>query len=295
MEYIRNIFSDFSSVAGFVTLTITIFGVISVLLSNMARYTQCGKYGIPVKAALQMNIADSMNVWITLIGSAGLGIVLPVALLGMDISGWVIVPIITIMGVIAFIFTKSGIRFSIIGEHSSNLIVFFQSSLIFAFSYLRIHGLVSSQSTGIVSYGGGFFSLLLTIIACLGLLFHFTILFIFFKSGLTRMLYGSKGGLMTVDIDGQTHLIIMKNSSYHWILLPCTVKYFSSRKKTFFIDVTRKGRYIVFTRGKFIVRELSSLSEYISHNDSAHVIDAIKYEKLLRMPNAKEIDDAECK
>ena len=60
MGIILNIFSEMGNITGLVTFSITIFGALSLVIANLARYLQAQKFGIPIKMAHAASIADSI-------------------------------------------------------------------------------------------------------------------------------------------------------------------------------------------------------------------------------------------
>ena len=206
-DYITNLLSDFSSVTSFVALSATVLGAVSLFLSNIARYTQAQKYGIPIKAMHQANIADSANVWVTLIGVFGFGAIIPVVLLGIDANSWLLGIVVAAGQFLAFIFTKSTRRISTkLKGKQVNLtyFAFVLFSILSALGYVRLHGLFP------------FFTFsFLTVMAFVLVALHLYALGVYFINGLSSILFGSKGGLMTVEVDGHLHLIVARSSAYH--------------------------------------------------------------------------------
>jgi len=273
VDYIMNLFADFSSATSFVALSATVLGAISLFLSNIARYTQAQKYGIPIKAMHQANIADSANVWVTLIGVLGFSVILPVVLLGMDANSWLLGFFVATGQFLAFFFTKSTRRtFAKRKGKQINLTycVFVLSPILSALGYVRLHGLFP------------FFTFsFLTIMAFILMVLYLCVLAVYFVDGLSSILFGSKGGLMTVEIDGHLHLIVARSSAYHWIMLPCEyVKCESTIKGKSGEIVVRFRTFFVFERGKFIVRDLTEFTEYIMQVEAGYSISRIKYDAL---------------
>jgi len=273
VDYITNLFTDFSSITGFVALAATVLGAVSLFLSNIARYTQARKYGIPIKALHQANIADSANVWVTLIGVLGFGVIMPVALLGIDANAWLLGIIVAAGQFLAFIFTKSTRRVN--AERKGKLIPvtyigFVLFPILSALGYVRLHGQFPSFTLSVA-----------TILAVVWVGLYLYVLGLHFASGLSSILFGSKGGLMTVEVDGQLHLIVARSSSYHWILLPCEYVDYERRveKKNGNSTVT-SANYLVFERGKFIVRDLTEFAGYIMQVEARYSINRMKYDAL---------------
>jgi len=273
--YITNLFSDFTSVASFVALAATVLGAVSFFLSNIARYAQAQKYGIPLKAFHQANIADSVNVWVTLIGALGFGVLLPVALLGVDTNAWLLGIAVAVGQFLALISTKSTER--IIVERKGKQIPvthigFCLLPILSALAFVHMHNQLPSFNLSVV-----------TVMALLGMALYLYVLGRHFLNGLSAILFGSKGGLMTVEIEGKLHLIIARSSSYHWIMLPCEhVDYKRVIKKKDGGTTNYTSKYVVFERGKFIIVDLTELSGYITQVETGYSINRTKYDMQMK-------------
>jgi hypothetical protein len=272
-DYIANLLTDFNSATTFVALLATALGAVSLFLSNIARYTQAQKYGIPIKAMHQANIADSANVWVTLIGVLGFGVIIPVVLLGVDANSWLLGIVVAVGQFLAFIFTKSTRRTNV--ERKGKVInltycVFVLLPILSALGYVRLHGLFPSFT----------FSFL-TVMAFVWVALYLYALGVYFIDGLSAILFGSKGGLMTVEVDGHLHLIVARSSAYHWIMLPCEyVEYKHEVKRKTGSSTVTLSNYLVFERGKFIIRDLTEFAGYIMQVEEGHSISRIKYDSL---------------
>ena len=272
-DYITNLLTDFNSLTTFVALLAAALGAVSLFLSNIARYTQAQKYGIPIKAMHQANVADSANVWVTLIGVLGFGLIMPVVLLGIEANAWLLGMVVAAGQFLAFIFTKSTNRVNV--ERKGKVInltycSFIISPILSALGYVWLHGLFPSFT----------FSFL-TVMAFVGPALYLYVLGLHFISGLSAILFGSKGGLMTVEVDGQLHLIVARSSAYHWIMLPCEyVEYKHVVKRKSGTNSVTLATYLVFERGKFIVRDLTEFTGYIMQVEAGHSINRVKYNSL---------------
>ena len=87
---------------------------------------------------------------------------------------------------------------------------------------------------------------------------------------------------MTAEVEGKLHLIVARSSAYHWIMLPCeyvdykrTIK-MGKRAKT----TTVVAKYLIFDRGKFIVRDLTEFTGYITQVEEGYSINRAKYDAL---------------
>ncbi|MCL2407564.1 MAG: hypothetical protein FWC95_06505 [Defluviitaleaceae bacterium] len=278
----QNIFNDIGSVTGFITLTISVFGIISIFLSNISRHLLTRKYGIPLKATLTSNIAESANVWISLMGSLGLGIVLPIALLNVDIGVWPLRLIVGFSAYLAFAFTKRSAKFNFSVKKSNLQIdVTIWIAVIVAISYQTLHEYAAQF---IADNGYGTINAIAThrlVRAGIGLGAYFITLAFLFINGMKAMLYGAKGGLMIVMVDGQMYLVTMRSAAYHWILLPCEYKEYKRERKLIRLVFQTSKKFIVFTKGEFIVRDLTELNK-INHASEGIAIDSIKYDLLCK-------------
>jgi hypothetical protein len=272
-DYITNLITDFSSATSFVALLATALGAVSLFLSNIARYIQAQKYGIPIKALHQANIADSANVWVTLIGVLGFGVVMPVVLLGIDVNSWLLGIVVAVGQFLAFIFTKSSRRTLTERKGKQINLTYFGFvllSILSALGYIRLHGLFPSFT----------FSFL-TVMAFVWVALYLYALGVHFTYGLSSILFGSKGGLMTAEVDGNLHLIVARSSAYHWIMLPCEyVEYKRVVERKIGNKTVTLSTFFVFERGKFIVRDLTEFTGYIVQVEAGKSISRVKYDSL---------------
>jgi len=272
-DYISGLFTDFGSIASFVALAATVLGAVSLFLSNIARYTQARKYGIPIKAVHQANIADSANVWVTLIGTIGLGIIMPVLLLGSDVNRWVAGFIVAVGGFLAFVFTKSTRRTTAQRKDKSinvTYIGFVLIPILAALGYVHVHTKLPTLQVSVVA-----------IFAYIVILLYAWVLGLHLVNGLTAMLFGAKGGLMTIEIDGALHLIVTRSSPDRWIMIRCEYVDYERTVTNNSGGVNRDlANYLVFERGKFIIRDPAELTGYIAQVEAGYSISRTKYEAL---------------
>ena len=114
---------------------------------------------------------------------------------------------------------------------------------------------------------GGFFATLLMVVSMIVLgVYAIILLYLLFRSIYSRM-FGS-GEIMLTEIDEKTYIIVMRHNQYQWVLLPCEIEdYFVEKMKGTKNDINlRIGiKRALFTRGLFIMRDLSELPEPISY------------------------------
>ena len=271
-NFIINLFDDFGNITSFVALAATILGAVSLFLSNIARYTQAQKYGIPIRALHQANIADGANVWVTLIGVLGFGVIMPVMLLGVDANVWLLAIFVAGGQFLAFIFTKSTQRINV-ERKGKTIHITYAGFVLFpvlsALGYAHLHSQFPSFA----------FSAL-TVLALVGMGLCLFVLGYHFISGMSSILYGSRGGLMTVEVDGQLHLIVARSSAYYWIMLPCEYVEYKRVEEKSSRRTVRLAYYLVFERGKFIVRDLTELGASIKQVEKGHSINRVQYNAL---------------
>ena len=98
---------------------------------------------------LQSNIADSTNVWVILIGVLGLGVIMPLVLLGVDANVWLLAVVVAIGQFLAFIFTRSTRRVTMVRNSKSihaTYVGFVLFPVLSALGYTRLHSQFPSFS-----------------------------------------------------------------------------------------------------------------------------------------------------
>lgn len=255
--YFQELFGEMGNIASFVTIAVTILGAASLMLANAARYFQAKKYGIPIKAVHQANIADSADLWVTFIVTIGLGFFIPAFLLNVNLPWPALVGLVSLCFFFALLSTKT---FNTIISDDIKLDI----SIIYcavvavgaAFAYRQFHGihynLLISEieieiSAGVFSISFAAFRIIVYI-SLLGLM-------LFVK--VRDRLFGGRKNVTTI-IGGQLYMAAMRHNQYQWILMPVEVDEGHRRMKRF-PTVTVGFSYLKFTRGLFVVRDLSTL------------------------------------
>jgi len=267
MDYIQNIFSEAGNITSFMTLSITILGAFSLLLSNLARYVQASKFGIPVKAMHQASVGDSIGIWVTLVGTLGFGIFIPFLLLYSNVNGWIIYAAMVASCFLGLVISKC---YNIGGkdkERKFDDMVFVTEtditwrclavlSPIFAIAYMRVRNMYNHvYIEGYeIAFAEGFFASLRLYAAFFGLGIYALMITLPLIYNVKEKLFGGLEKMVT-EIDGQLYLVAMRNSQYHWILIPCVISKVEYMK-------TKSGgslgtNYMRFEKGKFLLCDMS--------------------------------------
>jgi len=267
MDFIQNVFSEVSNITSFMTLSITILGAFSLLLSNFARYVQANKFGIPIKAMYQASMGDSIGIWITLVGTFGFGVFVPFLLLYANVNWWVIYAAMTASCFLALVISKCYIISGKDKERKFDGVVFVTEtditwrclavlSPIYAIAYMRVrnmynHVYIEGYET---AFAEGFFANLWLYAAFFGLGVYALMIILPLIHNVKEKLFGGLEKMVT-EIDGQLYLVAMRNSQYHWILIPCVISKVEYMK-------TKSGgsigtNYMRFEKGKFLLCDMS--------------------------------------
>ena len=283
---IFNSLAEMGNFAGFITLAITILGAISLFLANMGRYIQAKKFGIPLRAVHQANISDSADLWVALVGALGFGVFIPVIMLNMDVSRWVLLIVVFAAFVLGLFSTKSNTGFSAKKRikrdgneyyvyKSITMQVFAGFALAGAIAYLHLFNIYVAEADSI----GGFFAMLRMFIAVGVQGIYVLLLLLLLLTNVYRRLFGS-GDIMTTVIDGQTYLAAMRHSLEKWILLPCDIEDYLKKKEAgrYMGKIVGEGieysvKNALFTRGSFIIKDLSTLPEPITYRTNFGVVE----------------------
>ena len=259
--------AEIGSLAGFITLAITILGAISLFVANMGRYIQAKKYGIPIRAVHQANISDSADLWIALAGVAGFGVFAPVIMLEMEMAWWVRFIAAFIAFTLGLVSTKSN---TIIGSDRTvkrdgkeyivrrdvSLILFSAVAILTATAYMRLHNVY------IIDGGGtGFFATAGTVVAMIQTGIYILLLGLLLLLTIRRRMFGS-GDVMLTEIEGQTYLVAMRHSTEKWILVPCDAEI---KIKQLTGTAQSEYKYIYFEKSRFIMRYLAALDAPIRY------------------------------
>ncbi|MCL2407470.1 MAG: hypothetical protein FWC95_06020 [Defluviitaleaceae bacterium] len=279
--YIQNIISGAGNIAGFITLSATVLGAVSLFLSNLARYRLGNKLGIPVKAMHQASIGDSVGIWITLLGGLGFGLFIPILVLDADMLWWVAV----IIAFISFYCAQSMIRSyrrmrERYEEKNGARILTYRDitwhnylivALIGAFSYAQVKDMyrqVFVNGFGFLEYTSGFWMNVRFYAAAIGLTACIYVVLSMLVYSIKTKLTGGREKMMT-EIDGQTYLVAMRNSQYHWILVPC--RFYSFRKQA--IIGYNQFNYAEFVKGEFILCDMSDPPRKVTRIEGYQLIE----------------------
>ena len=264
--HIQNIFSDVGSIASFLTISVTLMGAVALLLANFARYAQAKKYGIPVKAVSQATMGDSAAIWILLIRAIGFGVLVPIVMLNVDWPWWAVL----IVGAVSFYFAlTSHIEWHIfISKEKVFRGKTYYVTKDYAYLFLAILAVITAAAYlparaafRFVTEGGngttdGFIGHFGFFVGALFVAIHVIVLVFKFYIGIKTIVYGGAES-MVVEIEGQKYLVAMRNSHYHWILVPCEphIEILKRYKNGSY----RSRHYLYFIEGTFIVRDMSTI------------------------------------
>jgi len=251
------------SIATSVTLAITIVTSASLLVINFARYVQTKKFGIPLKMINQASLPDSLDLWVIFVGAFGFGIFLPGFVVELDIN---------IFAAAGIAFVSCYTSFMLLGSKNSNVafrdeergnsINFSiqklpaKAMLMLAISITAMHMYLRYVNRNL-DIDGVFVGNIVLVILLWGvriaLWFYRGFIFVMFAVIVTAKIYGEKD-FVTIDIDGQQpYLVTLRHNPSQWILMPCTLEVAEGENGV--------ERVIKFTKGRFIIRDLSKLKE----------------------------------
>jgi len=267
IEQIQHIFGEAGNITSFITLSATILGAISLLLSNLARYMQANRYGIPIKAIYQASIGDSIGIWITLISTLGFGVFVPLFFLNIEAGWWVIYIAIAVSFFLSQGLSKT---YTITGNNKerefngevfvseTDITRYFQGviSLVAGVAYMHVRNMY--RHTYVIGYdtpfAEGFFAHLRLYGAFFMLAVYVLLIAATLIISIMDKLFGGREKMLT-EIDGQAYLVAMRNSQYHWVLIPCELTNVVYKKLK--SGGVLGNSYIRFERGKFLICDMS--------------------------------------
>ncbi|MCL2362138.1 MAG: hypothetical protein FWC73_10035 [Defluviitaleaceae bacterium] len=269
-DLIQYILGGAGNIASFMTIAVTLMGAAALLLSNLARYTQAKKYGIPIKAVSQATMGDSAAIWILLIRAVGLGVFVPLLLFNSGTSWpwWAVLPVILLSFYCALTanmtwrhITRKKKEFkgkTYIVEKDAAYMYSAGFTAMASMAYLPVRGVYQHiYIDGGERIAEGFLGHSMFFLGAIVLGLYVLILANNLYFGIQDTLLGGKES-MVVEIEGQTYVVAMRNSHYHWILVPC-------EPDVVVLKRYKSGNYstqafLRFSKGKFIVRDMSTLN-----------------------------------
>ena len=281
--FIQNALESFgaSNITSLMTISVTIMGAVALLLSNLARYLQASKYGIPIKAASQATMGDSAAIWVLLIRMLGFGVLLPLFMLTVEWPWWSVYPVIAV----SFFFAISAhLLMRFLGpkkkEYKGKTYEIWVNyayyhlaivSAVLAVPYLRVRAVyqyVYIDGGELFSNGVGW-NILFFVSAFFTGLYLLYLAYKFFW-GIKVKLTGGYDS-MVAEIDGQMYLVAMRSSHYYWILVPCELE--TVVVKQYKNGNTRTRDNILFVRERFIIKDLTTLDAPIKRMSKYGVVD----------------------
>ena len=276
MTEIINTFLEMTgSLATGITLGITLITSASLLIVNLARFFQAKKFGLPLKIINQASLPDSLDLWIVVISSFGFGRFLPGYLADSDMNIFLAFTAIFISCFASLLLLRSKannfrlfwgkrnvIEFNTGGGSRWSIIVSFLVAGIFIY-------LGYAHRTWVTDYTFDGHSLLYVLFRIASVLLRLYEIYIstLFIVCIIAKLYGDKE-TMIVEMNNQNYLLAVRHSSLSWVLMPCTVE--------------NEEKVIAYTRGKFIIRDMSTLDE------KAHVTCCEQFALKILYANDKE-------
>jgi len=269
-------FYEFDFVFSNITTIVMILTFASLFLANLARFVQAKNYGIPLKMVNYAGIPDSMEIWITLLSIFGFGLVLPWVMLSAPVYSVIVFPVVFASCWVGVASTGARVTTNNVnGEDGTVTTInnswkfFLVIGLLNAIAFTYLHYVSQSAAEA------GILQSTFTVLARV----KQGMLIFYIAAGTIRVMYRKVVGnqdLMTVEIDGQLYLIAMKHVLNFWVLLPCTMEKvvgkgitISHSKKKLTEEEKKEAKLknkelnmvdaIKFTRGKFIVRDISLL------------------------------------
>jgi len=248
-----------------ITAIIMLLTLLSLLLANLARYVQAKNFGLPLKMVHQAGIPDSLDIWITLICVLGFGLVVPWIMISVRINLVLVFAIIFVSCFIGMASTKSHVGSKKINKDGSvqdidvSWILYVSIALFTAIFYTYMNAISVNAEIYEASRSVG--QSVLLAMARVQRVLHTVFILLPLIFQLYSKVYGNQD-LMTVEVEGQLYLIAMRHISNYWILIPCTMGRVKARG-SFSIGSNKEEDVmtdaIIFTKGKFIVRDVSNL------------------------------------
>ena len=265
-----NWFAELGQLTGVLTFAVTILGMFSLLLVNMGRYFQAKKFGIPLCNVHQANIAESAELWISLLGALGFGVILPVVLLNVELSPLVLFPVLLVSFLMGLVMTKSGNNVQqgkgtlrdgkvYVKVYETTLLYYSAFSLLALLAYIRLHGIYYETFISETTPRGGVFAYVLAALVVLAFVIYFYFLSRQLFDSLVKRLFGNTR-LITVEIDGKKYFVAMRHNQYQWFLMEYELV---SKRKVYFEGTFLHSSFVkhiaLFTKGSFIIKDLSEL------------------------------------
>jgi len=254
-DFIYSFMDMTGSVAGSITLGITIITSISLLIVNLARFFQATKFGLPLKMINQASLPDSLDLWLICISAFGFGMLLPDFLANSDIFIPLRIVGIFLLCWINLLLLRSKANFKMASAAGSLYISIGTSkhfvaitSLLATCAYIYM-GIAHNTWVTDTGFDGHLIFHILFHITNVILYVYAALIILIFLTCLASKLYGDKEN-MTVEINGHTYLLAVRHNAYSWVLMPCTLGEKEDGKK-----------FITYKKGRFIIRDMSSLDE----------------------------------
>jgi len=248
-----------------VTAIIMLLTLVSLLIANLARYVQAKKYGVPLKMVHQASIPDSLDIWITLITVLGFGVIIPLAMLSVNWHSLFVFPVIYISCLLGKASTKANFARRIKDKDGITQVVsynwtFYASAALPTTVVLTyIHFIIGS--TGGYETSRSIPQVILMVIAIIVLTLDALLILASLVNNMYEKIFGNQD-IMTVEIDNQLYLIALRHVSNYWILMPCTLGKAEDKGSINIGETSEEEKLvdaILFSKGKFIVRDISLL------------------------------------
>jgi len=235
----------------------------SLLLANLARYTQAKMYGLPLKMVHQAGIADSLDIWLVLVSTLGFGLLLPLTVFFWSSSSVLVFVAVFFSGLLGFMSSRVSIgstkRDKKTGETRDVSIkgrVFAFGALITATGVTYMH-FVTNQPVVYEATRSGW-QVTFLVLTAIAMILHLLIVLVLLLGAMENKIYGH-GDIMTAQIDDQLYVIAMRHIANYWILIPCTI---GKIKTGLYIGGSEEDKLsdaVIFTKGEFIIRDISAL------------------------------------
>ena len=285
LAFVENIFSGEGSITTLVTFSLTVMGAVALFMSNTARYMQATRYGIPPKAVTQATVGDSINVWVLLIRAIGFGIIVPFIFV-VSVTGqqwWFVLIVFAVIFPSVYFGLSAKTLYNNVSvkkqEFKGKTYVVtkdttWQHTLIVAavasLAYLPLRSSVQNVFAEDGSrFAEGIWGNIL-FYTCAAVMVLYVLLIIYkICIGVHSVLFGG-GEYMVTETDGQKYLIAMRNNQYQWILIPCELENVVTKRKG---GGFYSKSYIKFSKGIFVVKDMSTVNSFIKHMKGYSVTD----------------------
>ena len=243
MVFLTDAMPGLDVLTGNITALIMLLTLVSLLLANLARMIQASHLGIPLKVVQQATIPDSLDIWIVLVSMLGLCLFAHWLLMTSTLAPWIIVPVTFVC---VFFGGISVVAKDTLTQTNTKTKV----TKHITYRFIAQAALGTAVFSAVINFIRALDNPALPLRMLLWVSFFFIALHVALVGytlygALFRRLSGRKD-LMTVVIDGQEHLLVMKHSPTQWIVLPATITIDpDTENHMYFVVFARRARPLV--------------------------------------------------